>query len=83
MTLLAVLSGLSTKILKGLNATLTKDGDGWTLNDMKSLVLHGAAADKIVVSAWTAGTARDKDGVGLFLIKGNAPGVTPRLSDPR
>ncbi|NYG45336.1 pimeloyl-CoA dehydrogenase small subunit [Bradyrhizobium sp. IAR9] len=55
-----------------------KDGDGWTLNGIKSLVLHGVAADKIVVSARTAGTARDKDGVGLFLIEGNAPGVTRR-----
>ncbi|OMI01610.1 pimeloyl-CoA dehydrogenase small subunit [Bradyrhizobium brasilense] len=56
-----------------------KAGDGWTLNGMKSLVLHGAAADKIVVSARTAGTARDRDGIGLFLVEGNAPGVTRRV----
>ncbi|MDA9521720.1 acyl-CoA dehydrogenase [Bradyrhizobium sp. CCBAU 11434] len=64
--------------LSDVETRAEKDGDGWTLNGIKSLVLHGAAADKIVVSARTAGTARDKDGVGLFLIEGNAPGVTRR-----
>lgn len=53
-----------------------KDGDGWILNGTKGLVLHGEAADKIVVSARTAGDARDKDGIGLFLVDADAPGLT-------
>ncbi|MET4324058.1 pimeloyl-CoA dehydrogenase small subunit [Bradyrhizobium sp. RT5a] len=55
-----------------------KDGDGWVLNGTKGLVLHGDAADKIIVSARTAGGAREKDGIGLFLIDANAPGLMRR-----
>ncbi|WFU31421.1 acyl-CoA dehydrogenase family protein [Bradyrhizobium brasilense] len=55
-----------------------KDGDGWLLNGSKGLVLHGAAADKIVVSARTGGTSGDQHGIGLFLVDGNAPGLTRR-----
>jgi len=54
------------------------DGDGWVLNGTKGLVLHGDAADKIIVSARTAGGAREKDGIGLFLVDANAPGLMRR-----
>lgn len=56
----------------------TKHGDGWILNGAKSLVLHGDTADKIVVSARTAGETREKDGIGLFVLNSDAPGVTRR-----
>ncbi|MCP1909515.1 pimeloyl-CoA dehydrogenase small subunit [Bradyrhizobium elkanii] len=55
-----------------------RDGDGWTLDGNKGLVLHGAVADKIVVSARTGGNSRDKDGIGLFLVDGNAAGIMRR-----
>ncbi|WP_354202553.1 acyl-CoA dehydrogenase family protein [Bradyrhizobium sp. JR4.1] len=55
-----------------------RDGDGWVLNGTKGLVLHGDAADKIIVSARTAGCAREKDGIGLFLVDANAPGLMRR-----
>ncbi|MGY4230307.1 pimeloyl-CoA dehydrogenase small subunit [Bradyrhizobium sp. USDA 4503] len=55
-----------------------KDGGGWALNGAKGLVLHGDAADRIIVSARTAGDSRAKDGIGLFLVDGNAPGLTRR-----
>lgn len=55
-----------------------RDGDAWSLSGAKTLVLHGGAADKLLVSARTAGTAREKDGIGLFLVAGDAPGVTRR-----
>lgn len=55
-----------------------KDGDSWLLSGAKSLVLHGATADKIVVSARTAGGAREKDGIGLFLVDGDARGLVHR-----
>ncbi|MGY3372027.1 pimeloyl-CoA dehydrogenase small subunit [Bradyrhizobium sp. GM2.4] len=55
-----------------------KDGDGWLLSGTKGLVLHGEAADKIIVSARTAGDSRDKNGIGLFLIDANAPGLRRR-----
>ncbi|MHB0791046.1 acyl-CoA dehydrogenase family protein [Bradyrhizobium sp. 5.13L] len=55
-----------------------RDGEGWMLNGTKGLVLHGDVADKIIVSARTAGGAREKDGIGLFLVDAHAPGLTRR-----
>ncbi|MDA9391419.1 acyl-CoA dehydrogenase [Bradyrhizobium sp. CCBAU 45394] len=55
-----------------------KDRDGWLISGAKGLVLHGDAADKIIVSARTAGGPREKDGIGLFLVDGEAPGLTRR-----
>ncbi|MEY9104561.1 pimeloyl-CoA dehydrogenase small subunit [Bradyrhizobium yuanmingense] len=55
-----------------------KDGESWVLNGTKGLVLHGDAAEKIIVSARTAGGAREKDGIGLFLVDANAPGLMRR-----
>jgi alkylation response protein AidB-like acyl-CoA dehydrogenase len=56
--------------------TAKADGDGYVLNGTKTVVIHGAQADKIVVSARTGGSQRDTDGISLFLIDGNAAGVT-------
>ncbi|SPP98133.1 acyl-CoA dehydrogenase family protein [Bradyrhizobium vignae] len=55
-----------------------RDADAWILNGGKGLVLHGDVADKIIVSARTAGASRDKDGIGLFLIDAGAPGLKRR-----
>ncbi|WFU62612.1 acyl-CoA dehydrogenase family protein [Bradyrhizobium brasilense] len=55
-----------------------KDGNGWVLNGTKGLVLHGDVADKIIVSARTAGSTRERDGIGLFLVDANAPGLMRR-----
>ena len=46
-----------------------KDGDGYVLNGEKIVVLHGASADKFIVSA------RDGDSVALFLVDKNASGL--------
>ena len=56
----------------------TKDGDGWRLTGQKSVVLHGEAADRLIVVARTGGDIRDENGIGLFLIDANADGVTRR-----
>lgn len=55
-----------------------REGDHWVLSGEKSLVLHGDTADKLVVSARAAGDRRSRDGIGLFLIDGNAAGVSRR-----
>ncbi|MFK4492246.1 acyl-CoA dehydrogenase family protein [Bradyrhizobium sp. USDA 336] len=55
-----------------------RDGEGWVLNGTKGLVLHGDVADKIIVSARTAGGARERGGIGLFLVDANAPGLMRR-----
>lgn len=58
--------------------TARKDGSGWVLDGRKGMVLHGDTADKLVVSARSAGGQRDARGVGVFLVDANAPGVGRR-----
>jgi alkylation response protein AidB-like acyl-CoA dehydrogenase len=53
-----------------------RSGDGFLLDGDKRVVLHGAAADVLVVSARTAGQGSDAHGVSLFLVDRTAPGVT-------
>jgi pimeloyl-CoA dehydrogenase small subunit len=55
-----------------------KDGAGWVLEGEKSVVMHGAAADKVIVTARTSAGQRDRSGIGLFLVDRTAPGVSVR-----
>jgi len=55
-----------------------KDGSGWVLDGSKTVVSHGEAADKIVVSARTSGERYDEDGITLFLVDASAQGVARR-----
>lgn len=64
--------------LHDVSTTARKDGASYVLDGAKSVVLHGDAADMILVTARTAGAQRDRDGVGLFLVDANTPGVTRR-----
>jgi pimeloyl-CoA dehydrogenase small subunit len=59
-------------------ATARQDGAGFVLNGEKGLVLHGDCADKLIVSARSAGARRDKGGIGLFLVDAKAEGVARR-----
>jgi pimeloyl-CoA dehydrogenase small subunit len=64
-----------------LNDIMTRaesEGGGWRLRGSKSLVLHGDAADALLVTARTDGAHRDRHGVGLFLVEAEARGVTRR-----
>lgn len=56
----------------------TKDGGGFVLNGRKSVVLHGGSADRLFVTARTAGGTRDEGGIGVFLVDAAAPGVSVR-----
>jgi pimeloyl-CoA dehydrogenase small subunit len=58
--------------------TARRDGDAFVLDGEKGLVLHGDSADKLIVAARTNGGRRDPSGIGLFLIAGDAPGLTRR-----
>jgi alkylation response protein AidB-like acyl-CoA dehydrogenase len=51
-----------------------KAGSGYTLNGKKTFVLDGGTADLIIVAARTSG--KDKSGITLFLVPGNASGLT-------
>ena len=51
---------------------------GYVLNGLKGVVLNGANADQLIVSARTSGDTRDPEGISLFLVDANAPGVERR-----
>ncbi len=62
-----------------LNHVATKakaDGKDWVLDGTKAVVLHGGVANKLIVSARTAGKERDDNGISLFLVDREAAGVT-------
>ena len=59
--------------------TARADGrGGYTLEGEKCVVLGGASADKLIVTARVAGARRDRHGVGLFLLDANSNGITRR-----
>lgn len=64
--------------LARIDATATRAGDGWRLSGHKAVALHADCADRLVVSARTAGEATDRDGITLFLVDPQAGGVTLR-----
>ena len=64
--------------LRNVETRAKRDGSGYVIDGAKSVVLHGDAADKLIVSARTAGSARDAKGITLFLLDAKAPGVTVR-----
>jgi pimeloyl-CoA dehydrogenase small subunit len=51
---------------------------GWVIDGGKSVVSHGDSADRLVVSARTAGDRNDTDGITLFLVDAAANGVARR-----
>ena len=55
-----------------------KDGGAFRLSGEKTLVGQGDSADKLIVSARLAGDRREREGIGLFLVDADAPGVTRR-----
>ncbi|MFZ5932193.1 MAG: acyl-CoA dehydrogenase family protein [Pseudomonadota bacterium] len=55
-----------------------KTGDGFILNGNKAVVAAAPWADKLLVTARTSGGQRDKDGVTIFIVDKNAPGISTR-----
>jgi pimeloyl-CoA dehydrogenase small subunit len=64
--------------LAHVETTAKAQGAGFALNGRKTVVLHGGAAHKFVVSARTAGSGNDKSGITLFVVDRDAKGVTVR-----
>jgi len=53
-----------------------KSGEGWRLSGEKVWVLNGHAADQIIVVARTGGGQFDEAGLSLFVVDGEAEGLT-------
>lgn len=64
--------------LRDIATRAAPDGAGWRLNGEKKVVLHGAQAGVLIVSARTAGAQRDEDGITLFAVPADAVGVVMR-----
>jgi alkylation response protein AidB-like acyl-CoA dehydrogenase len=57
-------------------ATAVRDGEGWRLAGRKSVVLDAPSADYFLVSARSGGHRTDAEGISLFLVRRDAPGLT-------
>lgn len=56
--------------------TAAQQGTGFVLNGQKTFVIDGHVADKLIVSARTAGADSDRSGISLFLLDRDAAGVS-------
>lgn len=61
-----------------VTTTARRDGPAWVLDGAKSVVIHGGAADQLLVTARIGGEQRAREGVGLFLVDAASPGVHRR-----
>jgi len=56
--------------------TATRDGDNYVLSGSKSFVLNGGTADILIIPARTSGESKDERGISLFVVGGDAEGIT-------
>jgi pimeloyl-CoA dehydrogenase small subunit len=64
--------------LNDVATTAKKKGDGWTIDGEKFVVINGENADSLIVTARTKGSQRERSGIGVFLVPGNAKGVVKK-----
>lgn len=64
--------------LHNLRTAARRDGGGWVLNGHKGVVYAAPWATHLLVTARTGGGMRERDGVSLFLIEANGPGIVRR-----
>jgi alkylation response protein AidB-like acyl-CoA dehydrogenase len=62
--------------LADVTTTATNEDTHHLLNGRKSFVLNGGDADLLIIPARTAGRARDRDGITLFALAADAPGIS-------
>ncbi|MDB5936488.1 MAG: pimeloyl-CoA dehydrogenase small subunit [Massilia sp.] len=61
--------------LADIATTAKQDGDAYVINGRKSVVVHGAQAGSVIVSARNSGDQRDTDGISLFVLPVDTAGV--------
>jgi alkylation response protein AidB-like acyl-CoA dehydrogenase len=61
----------------GIACTARRDGDDYVLQGTKRYVIDGHCADLVVVAARSSGSS-DEEGISLFAVSGNAPGLVRR-----
>jgi alkylation response protein AidB-like acyl-CoA dehydrogenase len=58
-----------------VSAQARRTAEGYTLDGHKAVVMHAGAADVLLVSARSAGQSQDAQGVSLFRVPRDAPGL--------
>lgn len=51
------------------------NGEGYRIDGTKTVVIHGGQAGALIVSARSAGTQRDTNGISLFVVPADTPGL--------
>ena len=64
--------------LPRVSTMATESDEGWVLDGHKAVVLHGDSADTLIVSARTGGRDDEREGITLFLVPGDAEGLTKK-----
>ena len=64
--------------LPRVSTMATESDEGWILDGHKAVVLHGDCADTLIVSARTGGRDDEREGITLFLVPGDAEGLTKK-----
>jgi alkylation response protein AidB-like acyl-CoA dehydrogenase len=64
--------------LSNIVTNAVKDGDEWTINGKKGVVLNGGNAGLLIVPARTSGNSTEAAGITLFAVGGMADGVARR-----
>lgn len=64
--------------LHNLRTSARRDGAGFVLNGHKAVVYAAPWATHLLVTARTGGGQREREGVSLFLVEANLPGIVRR-----
>jgi alkylation response protein AidB-like acyl-CoA dehydrogenase len=75
---LAYLEAANLSCMQHVATTAQPKDGGYVLNGNKAMVINGAAADVILVTARTKGQCNDSAGISLFAVAANAEGLTRR-----
>lgn len=64
--------------LAEVNTRAVRNGSRWRLSGRKAVVLHGAQADRLLISARSAGKPGEEKGISLFVVDKGAKGLSVR-----
>ncbi len=65
--------------LNRVETTARQSGGMWVINGRKSVVMHGAVADLLIVTARTSGSPDSPQGITLFFVNPAEQGVSGRV----
>src|SRR5581483_7772367 len=64
--------------LSRITTTARQEGGMWLINGAKSVVMHGSAADLLIITARTSGAADSREGISVFFVNNAETGVSGR-----